>query len=175
MADRQRHSVRARADGQGDGWARAHREQLGAAFHMTDLDGAIGLMGFAANTGERLFIEYVPDAYGNRLHVIRRFATVAVFDRKTSREYAFSEANRVSLAWHLDVCRRLAATQHSPPRFFLVIGRDRPPWELLELDIHSGGILSEHRLDAMNWRVIGEQAGLTALRNELRHWIKAHP
>ena len=92
--------VRIRADGKGDGWARAHR-QLGATFNMTDFDGLMGLVAFAANTGEKLFMEYVPDNYRNRLNLIRQFAIVAMFDRKASREYAFSEANRVSLSWHL--------------------------------------------------------------------------
>lgn len=162
--------VRVRADGKGDGWARAHRE-LGLTFNMTDIDGLMGLVGFAANTGDKLFMEYVPDNYQNRLNLIRQYAVVAMFDRKASREYAFSDANRVSLSWHLDHCRKLAQTQPKAPKFFLVIGRDEPPWELIEMNIHTGEVVTEQTLNGMNWRVLWEQTGLVALRNELRGWI----
>lgn len=167
---RDANGVRVRVDGKGDGWARAHR-QLGATFNMTDFDGVMGLVAFAANTGEKLFMEYVPDNYTNRLNLIRRYAVVAMFDRKATREYAFSDANRVSLSWHLDHCRKLAQTQPVAPKFLLVIGRDEPPWHLIELDINTGGTVGQHTLTAMNWRTVWEQAGLIDLRNQLRRWI----
>jgi len=167
---RDEEGVRLRADGKGDGWALAHRK-LGATFNMTDFDGLMGIVSFAANTGERLFLEYVPDNYSHRVNVIRQFAAVAMFDRKSTREYAFSDENRVSLAWHLDHCRKLGQTQPKPPKFFFVIGRDEPPWELVEVDIETGDVVSEMSLSAMNWRALWERAGLVALRNELRQWI----
>jgi len=163
--------VRRRVDGQGDGWAKAHRDGLGATFNMNDVDGLIGMVGFAANTGDRLFMEYVPNNYANRARLIRSFATVGLFDRKSSRDYALSQSNRVALSWYLDLCRRLGQTQPIPPKFFLVIGRDQPPWEMIELDIRTGDIAAEHTLTDMNWKEIWQQAGLVALRNELRRWI----
>ena len=163
--------VRIRVDGKGDGWAKVHRDQLGATFNMNDVDGLIGMVAFAANTGDRLFMEYVPDNYANRLNTVRSFATVALFDRKTSREYALGESNRVALAWYLDLCRRLGQTQQKPPKFFLVIGRDAPPWQMVELNTNNGEVVSEHTLSASNWREVWEQVGLAALRNELRRWI----
>jgi len=171
LEERDTNGVRVRHDGKGDGWAKAHRSQLGPTFNMNDVDGLIGLVGFAANTGDRFFIEYVPDDYSNRLNMIRQFATVALFDRKTSRDYAFGDANRVSLSWYLDLCRRLGQTQPKPPKFFLVIGRDAPPWNLIELDINTGKEVSDHVLPAMNWRQVWQQVGLAALRAELRAWI----
>jgi hypothetical protein len=127
--------------------------------------------GVSHDTISRLFVEYVPDNYRNRLNVIRDYAVVAVFDRKVSREYALGEDNRVSLACYLSLCRRLGQTQPKPPKFFLVIGRDAPPWELVELDIHTGQVLSENTLTAMNWRVIWRCVGLVDLRDALRGWI----
>lgn len=169
--ERDSSGVRVRADGKGDAWAKAHRDQLGATFNMNDVDGLIGLVAFAANTGDRLFMEYVPDNYANRQSMVRQFATVALFDRKTSRDYALGESNRVALAWYLDLCRRLGQTQPKPPKFFLIIGRDTPPWQMIELDIETGAVISEHALTAHKWQQVWEQVGLAALRNELRRWI----
>ena len=170
LEQRDSNGVRVRVDGKGDAWAQAHR-QLGGTFNMTDFDAVMGVQAFAANTGERLFLEYVPDNYENRLNMIREYASVAMFDRKASREYAFSRDNRVSLSWHLDHCRKLAQTQPVAPKFFLVIGRDQPPWQLIELDITTGEIVAEHTLTNMDWKTVWQQAGLTDLRNELRRWV----
>jgi hypothetical protein len=168
---RDANGVRIRADGKGDGWAQAHRDELGPTYNMSDLDGYVGLVGFAGNTGDRLFMEYVPDNYANKGKTVRRFATVALFDRKASRDYAFSEANAVSLAFYLDLCRRLGETQPKPPKFFFIIGRQATPWELVELDIQTGQIISEFTLQQGRWRVFWEAVGLVALRGELRTWI----
>ena len=172
IVQRDSNGVRLRVDGQGDGWALAHRT-LGPAFNMTDIDGIMGVVAFAANTGERLFMEYVPDSYRNRFDMIRRYADVAMYDRKATREYAFSDANRVSLSWYLCHCRKLALAQPKGPKFFFVIGRDVPPWELIELDIKTGEVIQEHTLTEMNFRQIWQTAGLATLRNELRKWIEA--
>ncbi len=172
LEQRDANGVRVRVDGKGDAWAKAHRNELGATFNMTDVDGLVGMVGFAANTGDRLFIEYVPDNYRHRLDVIRTYATVALFDRKATRAYAFGDSNRVSLSWYLDMCRRLARTQPKPPKFLLVIGRDNPPWEMIELDITTGDPISENRLEVMNWKAVWRQIGLTGLRDELRAWLK---
>ena len=162
--------VKVRKDGKGDAWALAHRDGLGRGFYMSDVDGIVGMMGFAANTGERLFIEYkFVGEYSSS--VIKQFATVAVFDRKWSRELAFAEGNQVSTAWYLDLCRRLGKTQSKPPRFFFVIGQDRPPWTMIELDIETGDVRQEEVLDGMNWKVVWRAVGLSSLREQLRQWI----
>ena len=168
---RDANGVRLRMDGKGDGWAQAHRDELGQTFNMSDMDGLVGLVGFAANTGDRLFMEYVPDNYANKGKTIRRFAVVALFDRKSSREFALSDSNAVSLAFYLDLCRRLGQTQAKPPKFFLIIGRQEPPWEMVELDITTGQVVSEFTLQQGRWKVFWQAVGLVALRNELRTWI----
>lgn len=162
--------VKVRADGKGDAWADAHRD-LGPTFNMTDVDGMIGIVGFAANTGERLFMEYVPDDWKNRHNKIRRFATVAVFDRKATRALALDAGNRVGLAYYLNLCRCLGQTQPKAPRFFFVIGRDCPPWTMIELNINTANIVAEHELPSMNWRQVWNAIGLTALRQELTRWV----
>ena len=162
--------VKPRFDGQGDGWAAAHRS-LGPTFNMSDVDGVVGMMGFASNTGERLFLEYVPDNYKNRQSRIRKFATVAMFDRKSSEHYANSDSNALAAAFYLDLCRRLATTQPKPPRFFYVIGQDQPPWEMIEIDINTAAEIGRVHQDGKNWRQVWEAVGLVALRNELCLWI----
>ena len=160
--------VKPRFDGQGDPWADSHREGLGRGFNMNDVDGFIGLIGFAANTGDRLFIEYVPDDYANRGQAIRTYSTVALFDRKASLACAMGEGNSVSLACYLDLCRRLAVTQARPPKFFFVVGRDAPPWDIVQIDIETGMKLSTQTLSGMNWQEVWRAAGLTELRDTLR-------
>ena len=166
--------VRNRIDGKGDPWANQHRSQLGPTFNMTDVDGMIGLVAFASNTANKIFVEYVPDSYANHNNTIREFATVAMFDRKSSKSHAFSESNRVSLAWHLNTCRQLAKTQPKPPKFFLVIGQDSPPWTLIELNINDASQVATLNLTAANWKTIWEAVGLIALRSELRSWITSN-
>jgi hypothetical protein len=169
--ERDSNGVAVRMDGKGDAWSDKHR-QLGVSFNMNDIDGLMGLVAFAANTSDHIFMEYVPDTYEHRHNIIRRFYTVALFDRKTSRNYAFSDANRVSLAWYLDLCRRLAKTQPRPPKYFFVIGQDTPPWQMIELDIDTGKIMSEHTLPENNWRTLWDIIGLSRLRQELRQAIE---
>jgi hypothetical protein len=163
--------VKPRYDRAGDGWADAHRDGLGLTFNMTDVDGFVGLVGFAANTGDRLFVEYVPDNYTHRASRIRRFATVAMFDRKASEEYAGSAKNNLCTSWYLDICRRLGATQPVKPMFFWIVGRNKPPWTMIRLDIESGEPVGRHQLNGDNWRAVWEACGLVGLRRELRHWI----
>lgn len=129
--------VRSRADEKGDAWALAHR-QLGPTFNMQDVDAVFGAIAFGANTGERLFLEYVPDNYCNRGMIIRSFKLVAMFDRKTSEQAAFRRENSVSLALYLWMCRELRGDSCLCPKFFVVIGSQKPPWRMVEIDIHNG-------------------------------------
>lgn len=172
MNDYDSNGVRTRRDGEGDSWALDHR-QLGAQFNMIDIDGLIGLVGFAVNTGNRLFVEYVPDGtYNDRFKSIRKFAVVAVFDRKADRGIALGEGNRVSQAFYLWLCRVFAQFQPRPPRFFYVFGQQGPSYEMLEMDISTGTEMETHRLEKNLWKEVWESVGLVVLRQELLAWIK---
>lgn len=163
--------VKARADGQGELWANEHRAELGAQFNMNDIDGLIGLVGFAANTGNRLFVEYVPDGtFQDRFKSVRGFAVVALFDRKLSVEAAFGTSYRVSQAFYLYLCRSLSEHQPKPPKFFYVIG-SRAPYTLIELDITTGDEIKRYYLEDNRWKDIWEATGLVELRKLLLAWI----
>jgi len=163
-------NVRVRADGKGDAWANMHRDELGNMFHMHDVDGLMGTLAFAKNTGDRLFVEYEPDSYLNRDKVLRRFGIVALFDRKQTDNAAFSKANVLSTAFYLYICRVFAEVQNVPPKFFYVIGHDRPPWRMVELDINTGEQAHEETLTGMNWRDVWRAIGLIELREQVKRW-----
>lgn len=168
--------VRNRVDGQGDAWANGHRAKLGSGDYIQDVDAFFGMQVFGHNTGERLFLEYEPDDYTNRLNTIRRFAVVAMFDRKSAPEVAYSHSNAVSLALYLYVCRVFAEAQPLPPKFFYVFGAaDRGPWKMQEVDIFTG----EHADDCLwvdshdpSWRDVWNALGLGPLRAELSKWVR---
>lgn len=163
--------VKIRNDGKGDAWARAHRG-LGTGFQMHDIDATFGLQVFGANTGEKLFLEYEPDNYENRLKEIRRFAAVALFDRKSTEDAAFGSQNILSRGFYLWQCRVFSTVQPIPPRFFMVIGGQTAPWHMHELDIQTGNHLGDpSTVDATSFRQVWEQLGLTQLHRELRNWI----
>jgi hypothetical protein len=173
---RHQNGTKIRVDGRGDVWADCHRTQLGRHFLMQDVDGLFGNMTFAHNTGEKLFLEYVPDSYKNREKAIRQFAVVALFDRKSSAAWAFSVRNRVSTALYLEMCRRFATGQPFPPRFFYIIGKDSPPWEMIELCIDTGQEVGQrtriHTMENSNeWAKLWEAVGLSGLRDELRKFV----
>jgi hypothetical protein len=167
--------VKARRDGAGDEWAKQHRS-LGPTYNMQDMDALFGVTAFGQNTGERLFLEYVPDNYQNRTSVIRNFGVVAMFDRKQSEPYAFSRSNAVSTAFYLYQCRIHAKVQPNglTPKFFFVIGGQSPPWKMIEIDIFSG---KKTGLEAVicdgerDWKRVWTTLGLHQLRQEIRRWI----
>lgn len=166
--------VRRRMDGAGDGWANAHRKGLGNRFYLQDMDGVVGHLSFAQNTGDRLFMEYVPDNYENRNSLVRAFGVVALFDRKTTLGAA--KASRVSTSLYLWLCRVMAEHQPVPPRFFWVIGGQEPPWRLVELDVFEGKVFGEqaviqHATSPDHWQAIWRSLGLTRLRQELRRVV----
>lgn len=167
MYERLTNGVKLRGDNQGDPWANEHREQLGNRFYLQDLDALFGHMTFAQNTGDRLFLEYVPDTYENRLKVKREFYVVAMFDRKATMNAATCPGNTVSTAFYLWLCRSIGANQPERPRFFYVIGT-QAPWQMLELDIESGDRVGDPFPIGDNamtdvWR----RLGLTQLRTRL--------
>ena len=167
MYSRMGNGVKSRNDGGGDAWALDHRK-LGPTFNMQDIDGVFGTIAFGSNTGESLFIEYQPDAYRNKGNVIRQFSTVAVFDRKTSRQAAEHSENSVSTAFYLHLCRQMAMVQPKPPRFFFVIGGQVPPWELVEININDGVKTERGEIDGNNMRNVWDTIGLVELRQGLR-------
>ncbi len=175
MAEPQRleNGVKARSDGKGDAWSNLHRTGLGNATYMTDVDALVGLCGWSVNTAEKLFLEVVPDNYENRRSEVRKFAVVALFDRKRSLEYAQSAANQFTRQFYTWLCRTIGQTQPATPRFFYVIGSDQPPWDMYEVNtakpevcVHVGRIANASEI-AHIWKY----AGLLEKRNALVQWV----
>lgn len=167
--------VKVRLDGKGDPWANAHRDLLEKKYFLHDLDAVCGIVAFAHNTGERLFLEYVPDDYRNRPKTIRKFAIVALFDRKSTESHAFSGESLLGRGLYLHLCRILAAIQQAGPRFFYVIGGKVPPWRMIELDINTGeriGEISTVDGQSQTWRTVWNRIGLSQLRQQLVTWIQ---
>lgn len=170
--ERHHTGVKIRNDKQEDGWANMHRTELGNDHYLQDVDCMFGGVVFGQNTADRLFLEYIPDNYENRIEIIRSFAVVAMFDRKQTEKWAFSDRNRLSTALYLDICRTIATKQPLPPKFFFVIGKDEPPWSMIQIDIYLGEKISEPIiLDKIQWSKIWESIGLKDLRNSLKNWI----
>lgn len=164
--------VKHRLDQSGDGWANAHREGLPNKYMMQDVDAMFGAMAFGHNTGERLFLEYVPDGYENRGKSIRDFSVVAMFDRKTTEATAFANHAQVSRALYLWICRSLAEAQGLRPKFFLCIGGQEPPWKMIEIDIETGERAgNEAVVDSGKWETVWQTLGLQGLRNEAKRLI----
>lgn len=165
--------ARARIDGRGDAWADEHRHGLGMSFLMSDLDAIFGTVVFGQNTGDRLFIEYVPDAYANRFKTVREFGLVAMFDRKMSINAAFDQRNKLSTAVYLWICRKLGAGQAKRPKFFFVIGDQAPPWRMVEIDITNGEPTGAEATIASreDWGPVWEYLGLAPLRREIAMWV----
>ena len=159
---------RPRQDGKGDDFAREHRA-LGTAAYMNDFDVLVGSMDFAQHTENRTFAEYEPDPYANRISIARKFATVAIFDRKAGWSCCRLD---VATKYQLSVCRALSEFQPSAVRFFWIV--DEPPgWSMLELDTLTGERGEVYRLpeDGTVWRVIWDELGLTETRQALRQWL----
>lgn len=164
--------VKERADGAGDAWAREHRE-MGQTYNMMDLDAVFGTVFFGQNTGEKLFMEYIPDNYQNRVNKIRHFALVAMFDRKASRNAALCPQNNLSTAVYLWLCRELSEKQPTPPKFFYVIGGQVPPWVMVEVDIFTGELTGHESVieNSQDWHRVWQILGLKKLRAQLRGWV----
>lgn len=170
--ERHENHVRIRRDGHGDAWANAHRTSLSNKYFLHDIDAVFGLEVFGANTGDRLFLEYEPDHYNNREKSIREFAAIALFDRKASKAAAFSPSNRLSLGLYLWQCRSYAKSQPIAPRFFFVIGQDKPPWLMIEIDIQTAEPIGhEVSVDSARFSAVWDALGLTELRNHLRSFV----
>ena len=164
--------VKSRFDAKGDGWANAHR-LMGQTFNMNDVDALFGMVAFGQNCANRLFAEYVPDSYSNRPNLIRSFALVCLFDRKSNINAALCDHNRVSSAFYLWLCRQ--PIQPKKPMFFYVIGEEAPPWTMLGIDLDTGQqnnndeILRES--SKSEFMRVWDKLGLSSLRNELRSFI----
>ena len=175
MYKRLTNGTKERSDGKGDAWANAHRSALPRDVYMQDVDGLFGFLGFGMNTAERLFVEIEPDDFRQSRTVIRDFATLAFFDRKRTLETALHEQNRVSLAYYLALCRKLGMTQAFPPRFFFIIGEQAPPWNMYEINIATGHLLSDTPVLTVHqaeWSRIWHLLGLDTMRQHYRQWFK---
>lgn len=169
--ERNSQSVKVRLDGAGDGWANQHRESLAKKFYIQDVDALFGTVVFGHNTGEALFLEYVPDNYQNRRKTIREFGVVAIFDRKSSERAAFGNHNLVSMGLYLWLCRMLGRVQTIKPKFFFVIGGQSPPWTMIEIDIETGEEMRRRDVDTSDWNSIWNELGLLDLRTEIARRI----
>ena len=169
--ERNNQGIKVRLDGAGDSWANQHRESLPKEFYFQDVDALFGTVVFGHNTGERLFLEYVPDNYKNRNNQVREFGVVAIFDRKSSRNAAFGNHNRVSMGLYLWLCRSLGKIQPIKPKFFFVIGGQSPPWTMIEIDIETGEKIREAIIDTSDWSNIWAELELIDLRNEIVKWL----
>lgn len=166
QAERNESGVRVRRDGKGDEWANLHRDKLETFALMQDLDAIMGHISFAKNTTDQLFVEYVPDRWENRHSFIREFATVAMFDRKSSRSCL--ESASVSAAYQLHLCRVIREYQQEPPMFFFVIPH-REGFEMVRVHLETAEEIGAYVLPKNGeWREIWQQAGLISLRNKLR-------
>ena len=173
-SNRLSNGVKVRVDGKGDAWSNAHRIQLGNDALMQDLDAVFGFTAFGHNTGERLFLEYVPDSWENRCNSMRNFGIVALFDRKASIGAAFSNKNALSSNFYRFLCRTVAMAQPIPPRFFYVIGGQEPPWLMIEVDINTGlEVGARVELKNSNFKTVWESLGLGQARNVLMRWTHA--
>jgi len=177
MYERHSNGVRVRADGCGDAWAQAHRK-LGPTFNMQDIDALFGIMAFGQNTGDRLFLEYVPDDYRNRGKAVRDFRVIAMFDRKTSRQAAFIGDGeiQVGLALYLWIARTLQAYQKTPVRFFFVIGDQTPPWRMVEVSTDTGRRFGKEvtipDTSRSSWIKVWDEIGLSRLRTAVRRQLE---
>lgn len=168
--ERDGNGVRLRMDGSGDAWANEHR-QLGKMFYMNDIDAFMGYVAFAKTGDCQLFAEYQPDKYENKGKIIRRYATVALFDRKKSAAGVEAFLNDVQLAYLLDLCRQIGKVQPKPPRFFFVIG-EKSPWKMQEVDIVTGELKTPIACEN-DWRKVWDESGLTADRAVLKSWVES--
>lgn len=174
QSERLLNGSKARWDGKGDAWANAHRAELGSGCFMQDVDACFGTMVFGQNTGERLFLEYVPDDYVNRTKTIRDFAIVAFFDRKASIEAAYANKNLVSRALYVWLCRVLSQYQPIAPRFFYVVGGQIPPWRMIEIDILSDEKTEHPPIEKVtDWKRLWAALGLSELRDALARWVSS--
>lgn len=161
---------RARVDKQGDLWANDHRAEL-ANYFMSDVDALFGIEAWGAQTGDKLFMEYEPDAWENRRSSIRSFGVVAMFDRKASWGSIAKAGSFTSTPLYLWMCRVFRGHQGIAPKFFYVCGT-RAPWRMQEVDIDTGEAVGDEVLvDSGRWGVVWRALGLSDLRDQIKKWV----
>ena len=164
--------VKVRHDGRGDNWADQHRRSLRGRFLMQDMDAYAGFHAFAANTGEKFFLEYEPDKSNARTVSKRQLGFVALFDRKSNTK-AMRDKNLSGLSRQVyaHICRTYRAAQPTAPKFFYIVG-ESSPWGMIEIDIDTlqekSGIVELYEDD---WMQIWDDFGLIELRNALQRWM----
>ncbi len=158
-------SAKPRLDGRGDPWANAHRSELPGKYLMTDVDGLFGYLNFYKESQESLFIEYEPDRHRSAIHY-ENFAVVALLDRKSSRETALAQTNRLSRNFYCLLARTIGHSQPVEPMFFYICGT-HSPWLALEINIHSGQPLLERPLYDGQWLSFYRDSGLDRIRSIL--------
>ena len=174
--------TRLRNDNGGDRWANAHRHNLSDNWYLMDMDGYFGLLAFAANTGNRLFMEYVPDDWKNRESATREFGWVAIFDRKRNEQAMRSSGAKLSKDMYLCLCRRLGRCQPVMPRFFYILGTgEHGPWPLVEYDVWTAkeighiATLQNDEFSKGAWDRIWNSIGLEQARKKIEAWLLCPP
>lgn len=155
-------NTKPRFDGKGDPWANSHRTELPSKYLMTDIDGLFGYLNFYKESQESLFLEYEINRHTSSIHQ-EEFAIVAILDRKSSKETALSQGNRLSRNFYCWLARTLAINQPVEPLFFYICGT-RPPWLTLEINIHTGQPIVERYLIDGKWRDFYRDSGLDRIR-----------
>jgi hypothetical protein len=171
--ERYANGTKKRADGKMEDWNWRHRVGLGKKCYMEDVDHVFAAVFYGQQTSGRLFVEYEPDNGKNIGNVIRKFAIVAIIDKKETERAAFHQRNVLSLGVQLAMCRMFgAAGQPKEPKFFFAIGGSEAPWKMIEIDIHTGertGV--EGIVESDDWGEVWKQLGIDPLRQQLRAWI----
>lgn len=155
-------TTKPRLDGKGDPWANSHRTELPAKYLMTDIDGLFGYLNFYKESQESLFLEYELNKHISHVHQ-EQFAIVAILDRKSSKETAFVQTNRLSRNFYCWLARTLGSQQPIEPLFFYVCG-NQSPWLTVEVNIHTGLPLIERPLYNGSWPDFYRDSGLDRIR-----------
>jgi len=141
---------------------------------MQDLDCFFGVQAFGHNTGDKLFMEYIPDNYDKNKKSVENFGVVALFDRKSNEEYALSSPNYTSRHFYIYLAKILSECQGNIPcKFFYVIGSNNPPWKMIEIDLSTGHKKTEKYVDSGDWSSIWQELGLCSIRNDVVKWMKS--
>lgn len=155
-------NTKPRFDGKGDPWANSHRTELPSKYLMTDIDGLFGYLNFYKESQESLFLEYEINRHTSTVHQ-EEFAIVAILDRKSSKETALSQGNRLSRNFYCWLARAFAKEQVVEPLFFYICGT-RPPWLTVEINIHTGQPIVERYLIDGKWKDFYRDSGLDRIR-----------
>jgi len=102
----------------------------------------------------------------------QKISTKAIFDRKNGSRILTKledpEEIKISAAYYLDFCRKLGYLQEETPRCFFVIGREKGPWKMFEIDINDGSIGKKINIPNIDyWPAVFIELGLFELKENM--------